>query len=288
MTVYVDLLFIVNWVINTLMLAGGAMLARERLHRTRVLLGAAMGALYSVLIFFPETAWMTQLVLRLAVGALMVWVAVPTPNIKRYLKALLYFYIVMMVFGGGMYLFYSFTAAGANMVYSNGVYYVDLPLWMLLGLSFGFYGLIRLTAFLQYRKKPLRGLQEIEVCCMDKYRSLTAFVDTGNSLIDPMTLSPVVVVEAGALRGLLPTEVLQAAGCPERLEYVSAKYPDLKCRLIPYKGVGGESCLMFALRPDHIRRLSDGQMRDNVLLGLTSRSLSPDGSYQALLHSTFE
>lgn len=288
MTVYVDLLFIVNWVINTLILAGGAMLARERLHRARVLLGAAIGALYSVLIFFPQTEWLTWFVLRLMVGALMVGVAVPTPTLARYFKALLYFYIVMGVFGGGMYLFYSFTAAGANMVYSNGVYYVDLPLWMLLGLSFGFYGLIRLTALLQYRKKPIRGLQEIEVCCMDKYRSITAFVDTGNSLIDPMTLAPVVVVEASALRGLLPAEVLETTGSPERLEYVCSKYPDLKCRLIPYKGVGGESCLMFALRPDHIRRLSDGQVRENVLLGLTSRSLSPDGSYRALLHSSFE
>ena len=45
MTVYVDLLFIVNLMINALLLAGATALARERLHRMRLLAAAAVGAL---------------------------------------------------------------------------------------------------------------------------------------------------------------------------------------------------------------------------------------------------
>ncbi|MBR5783161.1 MAG: sigma-E processing peptidase SpoIIGA [Clostridia bacterium] len=284
MTIYVDLLFIVNWVLNSLVLAAAAALAREKLHRLRLLTAAALGALYSVMMFFPETEFLYRAVIRLVTGAVMVLIGLPTPSLRRFLRALLCFYISLGVFGGGMYIFYNFTAAGANMVYSNGVYYVDLPLWMLLVLSFGFYGVIRLTAFVQYRRRPTEGLVEVEICCRGQYRTLTAFLDTGNSLVDPMTLSPVVVAEAAALKGMLPAELLSAVreGRPELLAELSAQHSGLKCRLIPYKGAVGESCLLFAVRPDWIRRLPDGAPVENVLLGLTGHKLSEE--YQVLLH----
>ena len=130
MTVYVDLLFIVNLMMNTLLLAATCALAGERLHRGRLLSAAALGALYCVLMFFPRADWAFALGLRLVTGAVMVWIGVPTHGILRFLKALLFFYITLGVFGGGMYLFYSFTAVGAQMVYSNGIYYIDLPVWV--------------------------------------------------------------------------------------------------------------------------------------------------------------
>ncbi len=290
MTVYVDLLFILNLVINTLVLAGGNVLARERVHRLRLLSGAALGALYSVLMFFPETGFLFRTGMRLAVGALMVAVGIPTPSFRRYLRALLWFYLSLGVFGGGMYLFYSFTAAGAQMVFSNGIYYVDMPLWLLLTVSFGFYGLIRLAAFVQCRRHPVQGLQPIEICCMGRYRSLTAFVDTGNTLTDPLTLSPVVIVQAQALSGVLPEELISAvkAGKHGELESLGRRYSELKCRLIPFRGVGESGGLMFAVRPDWIRRLPDGGPVENVLLGLSGRALSEDNTYQALLHNAMQ
>lgn len=290
MTVYIDLLFILNFVINTLVLAGGNVLARERVHRFRLLGGAAIGALYSVLMFFPQTDFLFRVGMRLGVGALMTAVGIPTPSFRRYLRALLWFYLSLGVFGGGMYLFYTFTAAGAEMVYSNGIYYVDMPLWLLLAVSFGFYGLIRLAAFVQWHRQPHRELQAIEICCMGKYRSLTAFLDTGNTLRDPLTLSPVVIVQVQALVGLLPDALIAAvkAGKHGQLEEINCQYRELKCRLIPFRSVGESGGLMFAVRPDWIRRLPDGEPVGNVLLGLSSTILSEDNTYQALLHSAVE
>ncbi len=286
MTVYVDLLFIVNLMINTLMLAGACVLARERLHRIRLLLGAGLGALYCVLMFFPEIEYLFRLGLRLAVGAVMVWIAIPTPNLKRYFRALFYFCICLAVFGGGMYLFYAFTAAGAEMIYSNGIYYVDLPLWLLLLLSFTFYGLIRLVALIQSKRHPVEGLVEIEICCKGRYRTVSAMLDTGNSLQDPLSLAPVIIVEASALRGMLPEEICSAVRMGEtmRLEELAAQYKHLKCRLLPYRDVQGESKLLFAIRPQWVRRLPDGEIMENILLGLTDAPLSEAGEYHALLH----
>ncbi len=284
MTVYVDLLFVLNLVINTLVLGGALALSREKPNSLRLICGGAIGAMYSVLVFFPQIAFLFRAALRLAVGAVMVAVGIPTPSPKRFLKALLWFYICLGAFGGGMYLFYSFTALGAEMVYSGGVYYVDMPLWLLLVVSFTFYGLIRLAAWAQLRRPPLQTLEKIEVCVDEKYRTLTAFVDTGNHLSDPLTLAPVIIVEAAALQGVLPTEVIKAvkAGDSAALEPLCRRFAKLKCRLIPFQSILRSGGVMFAVRPDWVRLVTGGQY-ENVILGLCPTPLSEDGSYQALL-----
>ena len=283
MTIYVDLLFVLNLVINALVLSGAAVLARERLHHLRLLSGAAIGAFYSVLMFFPKTGILFRVGARLAVGALMVAVGISVPSFKRYLRALLWFFLSLGVFGGGMYLFYSFTAAGSQMVMSGGIYYVDMPLWLLLSVSFGFYGLIRLTALWQHRHTPSHSLRSVEICFGGKYRTLTAFVDTGNTLSDPLTLACVIVVEAQALRGVLPETLLSAvkAGDPTCLD--SLHFEGIKCRLLPFRGVGESGGMLLAVRPDWVRLLPRGEPMENVLLGLSAGKMSEDGTYQALL-----
>ncbi len=285
MTVYVDLLFAVNLMINTLLLAATAALAGERLRRLRLLSAAALGALYCVLMFFPQADWAFALGMRLATGAVMVWVGVPTHGLWRYLRALLFFYVSLVTFGGGMYLFYTFTAAGARMVYSNGIYYIDLPLWLLLALSFLFYGMIRLAAFLRQKQHPVEGLVEVEIALDGAFRNVRALIDTGNSLQDPLTLAPVMIVEAAALEGCLPEELLQAVKREDSgaLEALSRRHRELKCRLLPYHGIQGGGRLLFALRPDWIRRLPDGKPVEQVLLGLTAARLDGMGEYRALL-----
>lgn len=286
MTIYVDLLFLLNLIINYLLLAGSAVLSGAPLKRLRLATGAALGALYSVFVFFPNIGFLAWTGTRILTGAALTAVAIPVKSARMYFKALLYFYISLLIFGGGMYLFYAFTAAGAQMVYSNGVYYVDMPLWLLLALSFAFYGLIRLIAFLQNRRASGARFEDVEICILGKYRVLRGFLDTGNALQDPLTLYPVLIVHADALRGILPQSMLDAVRQErfESLETLREHYGKLKCRFIPYRGIGGESRLIFAVRPDWVRRYPDGKPVENVVLGLVASPLSEDGSFEMLLH----
>ena len=281
-----DLLFLLNLIVNYLLLAASGILRKRRQRPGRLLIAATVGALYSVFVFFPRMSVLAQGALRLLTGAGLVAVAFPPKTAREFVRDTAAFYGMLAAYGGGMYLFYAFTSAGAEMVYSNGVYYVDLPLWALLALSFGFYGLIRLIAFLQNRRAPQGCLTDVEIRCLGKYRSLKGMTDTGNALQDPLTLAPVVIAETRALKGLLPDDLLRAAaGGAGVLEEIAGRYRQLRCRLIPFRGVDGQSRMILAVRPDWIRRLPDGQPVENVVLGLTSVPLSPDGSYEILLHN---
>ena len=57
-TVYIDLLFLLNLTANYLLLLAAGRIAGAVLRRWRIGLGGALGALYAVLIFLPGLGWL--------------------------------------------------------------------------------------------------------------------------------------------------------------------------------------------------------------------------------------
>ena len=73
--VYIDLLFLLNLTANYLLLLAAGRMAGAGLYRWRIGLGAAAGALYAALIFFPGLAWLAHWPCKLVSGVLMVLIA---------------------------------------------------------------------------------------------------------------------------------------------------------------------------------------------------------------------
>ncbi|PWM40901.1 MAG: hypothetical protein DBX52_02500 [Clostridiales bacterium] len=277
MVIYVDILFFTNFLMDALLLATTALISNRRLVPWRMLTAAAAGALFGCLVFFMKTAWPVLLLLKLAVPAAVLLLAFPFERLSSYGRTVLIFLCVNLLFGGGMYAFYAFTNAGSHMRAANGVYYMDIPLWLLLVLSFGFYGLARGFFFLVNRRKEKSFLHTLNV----DDASLLALLDTGNSLYDPITLLPVILCQWDALN--LPEEVLRAvlhqdaAALPE----LNKAYPHLRLRLLPYTDATGARILIYAFKPKILK--VDGAER-SALVGVVVQALSPDGRFQALLH----
>ena len=73
--IYVDTLFLLNAMVDYLLLLASARLAGEPLARLRFLLGAALGGLYAVAIFLPGLSFLARPPCRLAAAVLMVLAA---------------------------------------------------------------------------------------------------------------------------------------------------------------------------------------------------------------------
>ena len=104
---------------------------------------------------------------------------------------------------------------------------------------------------------------------------MTALQDTGNTLCDPVTGRPVLVVGveiAQQLTGLTQ----QQLRCPVEA-IAEAPLPGL--RLIPYRAVGQPSGLLLALRLQDVRI---GNWKGSSLVAFAPDGLSREGAYQAL------
>lgn len=276
-TVYIDVLFIVNFIVNILILEGTSLIMREETKAYKTLMAAGVGALYAVAIFFVDIGTLQGSVLKLLVSVVIVFIGFPYKSGKVFLKILGSFYLVSLIFGGGVIAILSMTNLGMKMgaIYSNGAVYVSLP-WQILILSSAVtYFLI--AFFSRVRRKNIQKAKierKLTIYVQNKKIDVAAIIDTGNTLCEPISGSPVIVCEYGLIESILPK------GEESILEkMVKAK---LKIRMIPFSAVGNENGMMIGFLPDRIE--VDNCEAKRCVVGICENKLSADCAYHALLN----
>ena len=126
--IYVDTLFLLNALVDYLLLLAAARLAGEPLRRWRFALGAALGGGYAVAIFLPGLEFLAHPLCRLASAALMLMVSYG--GSRRLLRQGVLFVALTCAFGGGVVAIGLLGGTGLSL--GNGVFYSALDLKVLL------------------------------------------------------------------------------------------------------------------------------------------------------------
>lgn len=272
--VYIDLLFLLNLIANYLLLLAAGRMAGAALARLRIGLGAAAGALYAALVFFPGLEWLALWPCKLATGVLMALIAYGG---ERYLLrvAVLFFGASAALAGAvlGLELL-----GGAPLTLENGVLYSLIDLRLLLLLCAACYFVLSLF-FRRTGGRTARDRARLDIALGGGSVTLTALVDTGHSLVDPVDNRPIVVVDARALAGLLPAwaDPADPVGSVERCHAAGSR----QARLVPYRAVGVTCGTLLALRAWDVT--ADGKPLGRLLVALSPTLLDGGDGYQALL-----
>ncbi len=280
--VYIDSLFLLNFVINYLLLLAAVRLAGEVIHRLRLAAGAAFGALYAAFIFLPGMGFLVHPLCK--VGATILMALAAFGNSRRFLRLLLIFLALSCALGGGILAIT--LLGGQGLTLRGGVIYSAADLKVLLLSAAGCYLLLTLV----FQRIGLHGgmkkdLLPAMLTLGGKKLTLTALVDTGNTLADPVTGRPVMVAEGERLASLFPAEyALNAETLRDPvliLERLSAGGRDRRFRLLPYQAVGVECGMLLTVRFDDVRV----GVRDygSILVALAPNRLSDGGAYSALI-----
>ncbi len=280
--VYIDLLFLLNLIINYLLLLAAARLAGEIIRRPRIGLGAAVGALYAAMVFLPGMGFLLHPLCKLGSAVLMLLCAFG--GSRRLLRVTLVFFGVSAAFGGGIFAIELLGGRGLSL--KNGIFYSAMDLRLILLSAAICYVLItfifRRTA---KHSGPGRELVPAILSLCGKRVALTALVDTGNTLTDPVTNRPVMIAEGEKLITLFPpgeeptlTDLRDPVGAMERLSLGGTRG---RYRLLPYQAVGVDCGMLLALRLDgaKIGETDYGQ----ILVALSPNRLSDGGGYSALI-----
>ena len=278
--IYVDTLFLLNALVDYLLLLGEARLAGERLRRLRFTMGAVLGGGYAVAIFLPGLGFLKALPCRMAVLALMSVAAYG--GSRRLLRQSLLFLALSCALGGGV-LAVSLLG-GRGLTLSGGVVYSAMDIKTVLLSAAGCYAAVTLVFRGLARHTASAGeLAAVRLALDGRSVELTALRDTGNTLTDPVAGIPVLVAEGALLLPLLPPgtvmagELADPVACMERLRDGPLAG---RVRLLPYRAVGVERGLLLALRPDGL--WVNGERRD-MLAALSPTPVSDGGGYGALL-----
>lgn len=251
-TVYVDLFFLINFSMDFLCLFLSAKILCLRLSVARGLMGAAVGGLYAVLALFSPLGRIFSLCLDALVCFALCAIAFYRKGEGRSLPLYaLVLTAISMALGGIMTaLFHLFNRSplseGLETVEGDG-----LSVWVF-GLLALISGWLTLMGGRFFAGRSAREKAEIELFYGGRSTRLSAMVDSGNLLREPISGRPCIVTDISALEGLLPAEILRAArkGDPSAMERISPRHVK-NLRLIPTKTASGQGVL-FGVRMEKI------------------------------------
>lgn len=296
-TVYVDVVWLINFAMDLVILFVTGWMAKKKTKRWRLLTGAAIGASYSLLLMIPVAATtIFSLFAKLLFSCLMVLIVFGAQNVVEFLRFWGLFYLASFIFGGAAYginsLFYDTQLLG-GMVFASG-----RPAWIpnigvsLIALSVPVVYVLGRTAWNRMERWKLRkeNLWNVSIAIDGHSARFAGLLDTGNALADPLTGLPVAVVEWEAVAAILPEALLQSYR--DQRDPV-LEFPELaldeqwqsRFRIVPYRGVGGSMGMLLAFRPAEMV-LEQNESRvlvHKILIALNPKPLSSDHTYQAIL-----
>lgn len=289
MDVYIDVLVLENTIINFLILYVTSRFAKVRIPSWRILLGAIIGTAYVViLLLMPSVTFYYSIFAKFALSLAIIAVSFWTPRIKEFLKILVCFYISTFVFAGGAFALIYITGSGGFV--RNGVYYIFQKANGITMVLIVLFIAILVKVFyeiIQNRASKAKLLIPLSILMDNRTLNIKGLVDTGNSLHDPLSNLPVVVVEFSSLKEMLPVKLASVLNCgADDLGKISGIITDCdwssRVRLVPFSSLGKENGLLLGFRPD---RIFIGENNKEVLaiVCIYNRKLSANNSYSALL-----
>ena len=159
--IYVDILVFLNTVINFFLIMMTAALAGREKRIGRILAAAFLGGIYALILLLPQLRGPVLTLTRVAVAAVMTWVAFPALSLRMFLFQWGLLYLVGFLFAGVMIAVWFFFSPPA-MLYGNGVVYFHIPaMWLVFGVM-AVYGAVWLCARRRTHQSG-RGPEQVQI-----------------------------------------------------------------------------------------------------------------------------
>ena len=285
MIVYLDIVFIENICMNYIILYATILLLKLNNKPFKILLGSVIGAIYAVLSVTKTFEAYNNLLLKIVISIIIIYVSTDTKNFKSLFKALLVFYFVSFTFGG-IALALLYFVKPENILMKNGVYIGTYPIKIvLLGGILGFILISVVYSIIKNKHSKKKKVCDIKFAIDGNEKQVKALIDSGNFLKEPITGVPVVVVETMYMFGLVPKEIL------ENIENISTGNLEVlndstrflsKFRVIPFNSLGKENGLLLGIKADYLQVIENEEYEhkkiENVIIGLYDKTLSKERS----------
>ena len=279
--VYVDTLFLFNILVDYFLLLLTAKVAGVYAKRSRLLAGAAAGALFAVLLYFPPMPVLLAALLRAVTGGLTVIAAFGFQKKWSWLRLCGVFLLLTLLLAGAVM---GLAACNGGNFLQNGVPYIEISIPVML-ISFIAIYLLSGLVLGKGRAEIHRSWREVTVSEGAHQVCFRALVDSGNLLRDPLSGQRVIVLQADLAANLFDetgAALLRNLSCGASEEFL----PKL-CRcckkafwLLPMH-TAAENGMLLVFRPE--RLYIDGALSEEYLLGLTTQTMEIGGDCHALM-----
>ena len=146
------------------------------------LIGSTIGALYAIIIYVSNIAIYSNIILKILLSFVIVYISFKPANLKSFFKHVVIFYLTSFTFGGVAFALLYFVRP-EDILYQNGVLIGTYPIKMIL--AGGILGFIIITIAFKNIKSKLSKQDmfcDVNLKLEEKTLSFKAIIDTGNFL----------------------------------------------------------------------------------------------------------
>ena len=269
MTIYLDAVFLENFVMNFAVILSEAVLLNSVFNIWKKVLAALIGTFYYIATLFCSSLSFFQLM----IGGIIVVIAFAPNGLKMFCKIFILYYFINFLFAGVAFALMSFFNQGRFSIF-NGVVIGNFNLIKLF-LSV-LIGVILLIYF--FRKKKEHVFKDVVISINGVEKVIRLLLDTGNLLREPYTARPVMIVEKSALKGMFDNDVLDEL----REIFDGKRNIPSGMFLIPYKSIGNRCGFLLGVRPDFVRLKNGRKIYENLVIGICDENLSDTKSYSGI------
>ncbi len=281
MTIYIDVLFLENLILNSIILYATAIISKIKIKHWKIIISSIMGSVYVVIYYIFRIDLYINIISKVFISILMNYIAFSPKSFKLLLKDVLLFYLVSFVFGGAA-LGMIYIVNSNNINIKDGVILENYTLkTIFIGVVLAF--LISILSFKMVKHKIGKKdmFCSIIIKLNKKKVKIRAMIDTGNLLKEPISNIPVIVVEKSVLFDIIPKEILEnidnvlggdLSGIPEviKQEYLA------KLKVIPFSSLGKQNGMLLGIKADEVEVIEDDEIKrvDKVIIGIYNKVLS--------------
>lgn len=244
MTIYIDIILLINFIIDLLLLLSVSFLLKRRASLTRIIISSSIGSLSTLLLFVIHNNFLL-LIYKLLISIIMIIITFKYNNFHYFKDNLIYLYIISIILGGTIYLINNQISS-----INNGLIFTSN------NLKINLFLLIIITPIIIYKYlKTTKNYQitysnyyDIDIYYNDLCIKGTAFLDTGNNLKDPYFKRPIILINKELIN------------------------EPVKTFLVPYSVVNNQKGLLEVFSPKKI--IVNNKKCKKTLLGLSDININ--------------
>ncbi len=268
--IYADEMLFINFAVNTAIILTGKKMLNKATHIIKDMLLAAMFSVFSFFVIISPLRDHINFLLVAIPDIIMVLILFKPKNVSEFIKYTAVVKISSLFINEAYLLLRHYFGIGNMIILVCGA-----------GLSY------LSVILLRYIIKSNTYYHSVNIMRSNKSVNTVGLVDTGNSLIEPISRKPVIIAELRAIKELLPKDfamLYTSEGKCSLMDAVASINDEQfrkSIRIIPFNSIGNENGVMLGFVADKVD--IDGNSIKKPIVAIYKNDLCKNGLYNTLL-----
>ena len=292
--IFADIVFFINFFMDFFIFWITAKLCRKKISIKRLMAGSFAAALiYCFIIFVCPFYTLLNVFFGILILTACAFFVFRPKNCRELLKYVFIAHVSAFAVGGlGLAVFYftDITSSVGNFV---GFTVKNFPFKILLASTCISYIIIKFGMNIIHKTViGKKKIYSVKIALDNNDALLEGLMDSGNSLVEPVSGSPVIIAEFESIKNILPQKVSQMFSehseedLEEILNSASGTIFAGRIRMIPFSSLGMKNGMLVGFKADRVKIYDGGKTSstENVVIGIYNSKFTKDDEYQALLN----